>query len=150
MQSFLPTLLSLCEHLLHCIFYRLHQQPFMKFVLYTVPWDKPNLTFLEWVHNTSFIVFSISLFYIFERMKVLSTENSFTWIYSRVLVETLGCIFNYIYVDVWNNFNHKIRNCIYVLFLFILNTKSHFNALIRSIWHKLGRNRGIWDNDRAR
>lgn len=143
MKRFLPALLSLCEHLLHCIFYILHQQPFMKSVLYMVPQKKPNFTFLEWVHNRSFIVFSISLFYTFEGMKVLSTENSFTWIYSRVLVETLDCIFNYFYADVWNNFSHKIINCVYILFLYILNTKSHIYALIQSVWHKLGRNRDL-------
>lgn len=46
----------------------------MKFVLYLVPWDKPIFRFLKWAHNGIFIVFSISLFYTFEGMKVRSTE----------------------------------------------------------------------------
>lgn len=110
----------------------------MKSVLYLVPWDKPIFRFLEWAHNGSFIVFSISLFYTFEGMKVRSTENGFSWIYSHVLVETIDCIFNYIDVDVWNNiyFNHKIINCFYIFFLYILNTKLHMNAWVQIVCHK--------------
>lgn len=110
----------------------------MKFVLYLVPWDKPIFRFLEWAHNGSFIVFSISLFHTFEGMKVRSTENGFSWIDSHVLVETIDCIFNYIDVAVWNNiyFNHKIINCFYIFFLYILNTKLHMNAWVQIVCHK--------------
>lgn len=71
----------------------------MKVFLYLVPWDKPSSRFLEWAHNGSFAVFSVSVFHTFEDMKGLSKGSGFTRIYSLVLIETIDTVFSCINVE---------------------------------------------------
>lgn len=92
----------------------------------------------------NFVLFSHSLAYTSKGMEVLSTKNGFTWT-SHVLVEIIDCIFKFTSMDVWNIllFNHEIICWVFILFLYILNTKPHINAWIQSARQKVGRNRAL-------